>query len=152
MREHPLFGGWKMHKGTDYAAASGTPVRAVGDATVVIAGQAHGYGNLIELRHRNGYLTRYGHLRAFATGIHPGAHVTIGQTIGYVGMTGFATGPHLHFEVLVNGVQRDPRVALKSTGGDPIPSADRAAFDALQGQLLVALQTPPGTAVRLALR
>jgi murein DD-endopeptidase MepM/ murein hydrolase activator NlpD len=152
MREHPLFGGWRMHKGTDYAAPMGTPVRAIGDAVVVIAGQAHGYGNLIELRHRNGYLTRYGHLRAFATGIHPGAHVTIGQTIGYVGMTGFATGPHLHFEVIVNGVQRDPRVALKSTGGDPIPAADRAAFEALQGQLLVALQTPPGTAVRLALR
>ncbi|HWZ61061.1 MAG TPA: M23 family metallopeptidase [Gemmatimonadaceae bacterium] len=152
MREHPILGGWKQHKGTDYAAASGTPVRAIGDAVVVIAGQAHGYGNLIELRHRNGYLTRYGHLRAFARGIRPGAHVSIGQTIGYVGMTGLATGPHLHFEVLVNGVQRDPRVALKSTGGDPIPSVDRSAFQALQGQLLAGLQTPPGTAVRLALQ
>jgi murein DD-endopeptidase MepM/ murein hydrolase activator NlpD len=152
MREHPILGGWKQHKGTDYAAAAGTPVRAIGDAVVVIAGQAHGYGNLIELRHRNGYLTRYGHLRAFARGIRPGAHVSIGQTIGYVGMTGLATGPHLHFEVLVNGVQRDSRVALKSTGGDPIPSVDRPAFQALQGQLLAGLQTPPGTAVRLALQ
>jgi murein DD-endopeptidase MepM/ murein hydrolase activator NlpD len=152
MREHPILGGWRQHKGTDYAAASGTPVRAIGDAVVVIAGQAHGYGNLIELRHRNGYRTRYGHLRAFARGIRPGAHVSIGQTIGYVGMTGLATGPHLHFEVLVNGVQRDPRVALKTTAGDPIPAVDRSAFESLQGQLLTALQTPPGTAVRLALR
>jgi murein DD-endopeptidase MepM/ murein hydrolase activator NlpD len=152
MREHPILGGWREHKGTDYAAAAGTPVRAIGDAVVVIAGQAHGYGNLIELRHKNGFLTRYGHLRAFAAGIHPGAHVSIGQTIGYVGMTGLATGPHLHFEVLVNGVQRDPRTALKSTGGDPIPSADRPAFEALAGQMMAALQTPPGTAVRLALR
>jgi murein DD-endopeptidase MepM/ murein hydrolase activator NlpD len=152
MREHPILGGWRQHKGTDYAAAAGTPVRAIGDAVVVIAGQAHGYGNLIELRHRNGFLTRYGHLRAFARGIRPGAHVVIGQTIGYVGMTGLATGPHLHFEVLVNGAQRDPRVALKTTGGDPIPVVDRGAFQALQGQLLAALQTPPGTAVRLALQ
>jgi murein DD-endopeptidase MepM/ murein hydrolase activator NlpD len=152
MREHPILGGWRQHKGTDYAAAAGTPVRAIGDAVVVIAGQAHGYGNLIELRHRNGYRTRYGHLRAFAHGVRPGAHVTIGQTIGYVGMTGLATGPHLHFEVLVNGVQRDPRVALKSTGGDPIPTADRPAFQVAEGQLLTALQTPPGTVVRLAQR
>jgi murein DD-endopeptidase MepM/ murein hydrolase activator NlpD len=152
MREHPILGGWRQHKGTDYAAAAGTPVRAIGDAVVVIAGQAHGYGNLIELRHKNGFLTRYGHLRAFAKGIRPGVHVSIGQTIGYVGMTGLATGPHLHFEVIVNGVQRDPRVALKSTGGDPIPSADRPAFEVLEGQLLAGLQTPPGTAVRLALQ
>jgi murein DD-endopeptidase MepM/ murein hydrolase activator NlpD len=150
MREHPILGGWRQHKGTDYAAAEGTPVRAIGDGLVVFAGQAHGYGNLLELRHRNGFVTRYGHLRNFAHGIHGGVRVTIGQTIAYVGMTGLATGPHLHFEVLVGGVQRDPRVALKTTGGDPIPSADRAAFTAAQATLAAALQTPPGTPVRLA--
>lgn len=150
MREHPILGGWRQHKGTDYAAAAGTPVRAIGDGVVVFAGQAHGYGNLLELRHRNGFVTRYGHLRAFARGIHAGTHVTIGETVAYVGMTGLATGPHLHFEVLVNGVQRDPRVALKTTGGDPIPVADRPAFAAAQASLVTALLTPPGTPVRLA--
>jgi murein DD-endopeptidase MepM/ murein hydrolase activator NlpD len=150
MREHPILGGWRQHKGTDYAAAQGTPVRAIGDGVVNFAGQAHGYGNLLELRHRNGFVTRYGHLRNFAHGIHSGVHVTIGETIAYVGMTGLATGPHLHFEVLVGGVQRDPRVALKTTGGDPIPAADRAAFMAAQATLATALQTPPGTPVRLA--
>jgi murein DD-endopeptidase MepM/ murein hydrolase activator NlpD len=150
MREHPILGGWRQHKGTDYAAAEGTPVRAIGDGVVNFAGQAHGYGNLLELRHRNGFVTRYGHLRNFAHGIHNGVHVTIGETIAYVGMTGLATGPHLHFEVLVGGVQRDPRVALKTTGGDPIPAADRAAFAAAQATLATALRTPPGTPVRLA--
>lgn len=152
MREHPILGGWRQHKGTDYAAAAGTPVRAIGDAVVVIAGPAHGYGNLIELRHPNGFLTRYGHLRAFARGIRPGAHVTIGQTIGYVGMTGLATGPHLHFEVIVNGVQRDPRRALVATGGTPIPASDRVAFAAAETVYRAALQSAPGTSVRLALQ
>ena len=84
---------------------------------------------MIEIRHRNGFVTRYGHLRALRLGRSCRAHVSIGQTIAFVGMTGLATGPHLHFEVLVNGEQRDPRTALKQTGGDPIPrrSAPRSA-------------------------
>ena len=118
---------------------------------VVRAGWAGGYGNLIELRHPNGYHTRYGHLRAFAKGIHPGAKVSISQTIGYVGSTGLSTGPHLHFEVIVNGRQRDSRVALKNISGVPIPGSERAAFDARRSLLLASLDGTSGV-VRLAAR
>jgi len=150
-RYHPILKRWKTHEGTDYAANAGTPVRAVGDAVVVRAGWAGGYGNLIELRHPNGYHTRYGHLRAFAKGIHVGAHVNISQTIGYVGTTGLSTGPHLHFEVIVNGQQRDSRVALKNISGVPIAASERSAFEARRSLLLGSLNQQSGV-VRLAAR
>jgi murein DD-endopeptidase MepM/ murein hydrolase activator NlpD len=143
-RFHPILGRWKSHKGTDYAASSGTPVRAIGDAQVVRAGWAGGYGNVLELRHRNGYVTRYGHLRGFAKGVRAGARVEIGQTVAYVGTTGLSTGPHLHFEVLVNGVQRDSRSALLSTAGEPLLASERPAFDALRSRLLASLDGVQG--------
>ncbi len=144
MRLHPILKVWRAHKGTDYVAPAGTPVRAIGDGTVIFAGQKGGYGNVIDLRHYNGYVTRYGHLSRFATGIHRGVRVTIGKTIAYVGMTGLATAPHLHFEVLVNGVQRDPRVALRDRGsGQPVPSAQRSEFDALAQRSMGALRAGP---------
>src|SRR6185437_4069190 len=87
-REHPILGNWRMHKGTDYAADRGTPVRAIGDGVVLRAGWGNGYGNLLEIRHRNGFVTRYGHLSRFATGVHAGSHVSIGETVAYVGGTG----------------------------------------------------------------
>lgn len=151
-REHPVLGGWRLHKGTDYAANTGTPVRAIGDGVVVRAGWGNGYGNVVELRHRNGFVTRYGHLSRFARGLHTGARVTIGQTIAYVGSTGLATGPHLHFEVLVNGRQRDPRVALRSTGGEPIPAGERDEFARLKDQLLASLEAPSSGVTKLAQR
>jgi murein DD-endopeptidase MepM/ murein hydrolase activator NlpD len=86
-------------------------------------------------------VTRYGHLLRFASGIHVGARVDQGKTIAYVGMTGLATAPHLHFEVLVNGVQRDPRVALKSTGGEPLVATDRPAFEAERERCRSAMQS-----------
>lgn len=132
LRFHPILGAWRNHKGTDYAAAMGTPVRTVGDGVVIFAGWKGGYGNAIDVRHRNGFVTRYGHMRNFARGIHSGTRVKIGETIGFVGMTGLATGPHLHFEVIVNGVQHDPRVALRSKAGDPIPLSERALFDQIR--------------------
>ena len=138
-RKHPILGTWRSHKGTDYAASSGTPVRAIGDGVVIFAGRKGGYGNAIDIRHPNGYVTRYGHLRGFAKGIRSGHRVSIGQTIGYVGMTGLATGPHLHFEVLVNGVQRDPRVALRDKAGLPVPAAERTRFDMMRTTLLAQL-------------
>lgn len=141
-REHPIFGRWKMHKGIDYAAAIGTPVRAIGDGTVIRAGWGTGFGRVLEIRHRNGYISRYGHLSGFAKHTHVGAHVAEGETVAFVGMTGWATGPHLHFEVLVNGVQRDPRRALKNVSGDPVPSSERAAFGALRDARLAALDAP----------
>ena len=140
-RYHPILGVWKQHKGTDYAASAGTPVRAIGEGTVIRAGWGSGYGNVLEIRHRNGFVSRYGHLRAFASGVRSGSHVMIGQTVAYVGMTGLATGPHLHFEVLVDGVQRDPRSALRDRSGDPVPSSERPAFETQRALVMAALES-----------
>ena len=144
MRKHPILGAWKAHKGTDYAANAGTPVRAIGDGVVTSAGRRGGYGNMIELRHRNGFVTRYGHLRAFSPAAHEGARVTMGQTIGFVGMTGLATAPHLHFEVIVGGVQRDSRTALRQSAGTPLAAGDRAAFARARMEAAGALDHPAG--------
>jgi len=138
-RRHPVLGIWRKHKGTDYAAAMGTPVRSIGDGVVVFAGRKGGYGNVIDIRHRNGFVSRYGHLRNFAKGVRSGTRVTIGSTIGAVGKSGLATGPHLHFEVLVNGVQRDPRIALRMKGGEPIPSSERGVFQQIRTRTLATL-------------
>jgi murein DD-endopeptidase MepM/ murein hydrolase activator NlpD len=138
-RKHPIFGEWRNHTGTDYAAAEGTPVRAIGDGVVIFAGRKGGYGNMIDIRHRNGMVSRYGHMRGFASGIRPGSRVTMGSTIGYVGMTGWATGPHLHFEIRVNGVARDPKLALQSRSGEPIPADERSLFQKMRNQTLASL-------------
>jgi murein DD-endopeptidase MepM/ murein hydrolase activator NlpD len=138
-RKHPIFGQWRNHTGTDYAAPTGTPIRAIGDGFVVFVGRKGGYGNVIDIRHRNGMVSRYGHMRNFAAGMRPGTRVTMGNTIGYVGSTGFATGPHLHFEIRVGGVARDPRLALQSKGGEPIPSSERSLFQKMRNQTLASL-------------
>jgi murein DD-endopeptidase MepM/ murein hydrolase activator NlpD len=151
-REHPILGGWRQHKGTDYAAATGTPVRAIGDGVVVHEGWGNGYGNMLEIRHRNGFVTRYGHLSRFASSVHVGSRVAIGETVAFVGSTGLATGPHLHFEVLVNGQQRDPRTALKATGGDPVPASERNTFAQLRDRLLASLDAPITGVTKLAAR
>lgn len=138
-RKHPIFGEWRNHTGTDYAAAMGTPVRAIGDGVVVFAGKKGGYGNVIDIRHRNGMVSRYGHMRNFATGMHSGSRVAMGSTIGYVGMTGWATGPHLHFEIRVGGVAQNPKVALQSRGGEPIPANERSLFQRMRNQTMASL-------------
>jgi murein DD-endopeptidase MepM/ murein hydrolase activator NlpD len=152
MRKHPIAGTWRAHKGTDYAANAGTPVRAVGDGVVIHAGWRGGYGNTIEVRHPNGFVTRYGHLRGFARGVRSGTRIGISETVGYVGMTGLATGPHLHFEVLVNGVQRDPRKALAARSAEPIPAADRVAFEAVRAQLVATMDGGTTDVRTLAMR
>jgi murein DD-endopeptidase MepM/ murein hydrolase activator NlpD len=151
MRKHPILGVWRRHAGTDYAASQGTPIRSVGDGVVIFAGRKGGYGNAIEVRHRNGFVSRYGHLRGYAKSIRRGTRVSIGQTIGFVGMTGLATAPHLHFEVLVGGVQRNPRVALAMKGGEPLPASERASF-AQERRALIALLDQAAGSVRLAAR
>jgi murein DD-endopeptidase MepM/ murein hydrolase activator NlpD len=143
-RKHPVLGTWRQHQGMDYAANSGTPVRTIGDGTVIFAGRKGGYGNTVEVRHPNGYVTRYGHLKSFATGIRSGARVNIEQTIGYVGMTGLATGPHLHFEVFVGGVQKDPRRVLQATAGPPLVGADLELFGRIRTAAVFALDQPAG--------
>src|SRR6185503_332429 len=146
-RRHPVLGIFRRHQGTDYAAGSGTPVRAIGDGIVIAAGSRGGYGNVIDVRHTNGIVTRYGHLRGFAKGVRGGARVAMGQTIGFVGMTGLATGPHLHFEVLVNGVARNPRTTLQAKAGPPLPAAQRAEFDALRLRYLARIEQQGGSRV-----
>jgi murein DD-endopeptidase MepM/ murein hydrolase activator NlpD len=148
-RFHPVLGITRRHEGTDYAAAPGTPVMAAGDGVVVRAGWAGGYGNLIELRHRNGITTRYGHLRGFARGVHAGGRVEQGQTIGYVGSTGLATGPHLHYEFRVNGVARDSR-RVELGNGAPIGNDLRSGFDAERDRLLQLLHTEASASVASA--
>lgn len=109
MREHPILGFTRMHQGVDFAVPAGTPIMASGDAVVARAGwDAGGYGNLVVLRHDGSYSTAYGHMSRIAKGIKPGTRVRQGQVIGYVGMTGLATGPHLHYEVRINNKPVNP--------------------------------------------
>lgn len=143
-RKHPVLGTWRQHQGMDYAASSGTPVRSIGDGVVVFAGRKGGYGNTVEVRHPNGFVTRYGHLRGYAKNIRKGTRVDISETIGYVGMTGLATGPHLHFEVLVNGVQRDPRRALDVPAGPPLSGQDLNLFQRIRDAAVFSLEQPAG--------
>jgi murein DD-endopeptidase MepM/ murein hydrolase activator NlpD len=147
-RRHPILGTVRNHKGTDYAAAPGTPIRALGDGTVIKAGWGGGYGNVVEIRHPNGYVTRYGHMRGFNKGIHAGARVKMGETIGFVGTTGLSTGPHLHFEVLVNGVQRNSQKAFMAASGDPVPAVEKDSFQSIRDRLLPQLE---GIAVNTAI-
>jgi murein DD-endopeptidase MepM/ murein hydrolase activator NlpD len=138
-RFHPVLGRTRRHEGTDYAARTGTPVMAAGDGVVLRAGWVGGYGNLVELRHLNGITTRYGHLRGLARKIRRGARVEQGQVIGYVGSTGLASGPHLHYEFRLNGVAKDSR-RVKIGSGAAVPKSDRAAFEQERDRLLVLLR------------
>lgn len=108
MRVHPISGMWKQHKGIDFAAPVGTPIRATGDGHVEFAGSQGGYGNLVVLQHGGSYSTAYAHMSHLASGIRRGAHVSQGDVIGYVGTSGWSTGPHLHYEFRVNNDARDP--------------------------------------------
>ena len=103
MRKHPILGFNKMHRGTDFAAPTGTPIMASGSGVVEMAQRYKGYGNFIRIRHNSTYKTAYAHMSKFAKGVRRGARVNQGQIIGYVGSTGLSTGPHLHYEVIKNG-------------------------------------------------
>jgi len=127
-RFHPVLGVARPHNGIDYAAAPGTPVRAVGDGVITRAGWGGGYGNVVDIRHAQGYSSRYAHLRGFAPGIRNGTRVRQGDLIGYVGATGLATGPHLHFEFHANGRPVDPN-SIRHLTGEPVPSRHRGLFD-----------------------
>ena len=139
MRMHPLLGYSKMHKGVDFGAPTGTAIYAAGDGVVTRAGRVSGYGNYVELEHNAQYATAYGHLSAFARGLHEGERVRQGEVIGYVGMSGMATGPHLHYEVHYQGVQIDPlSVRMPATtrlGGDDL-KAFEAERDRIERRLL----------------
>lgn len=143
-RYHPVLHRWRAHQGIDYAADPGTPVRTIADGVVVRAGWAGGYGRMVEIRHANGIVTRYGHLSKFTPGLQPRMQVSQGTVIGAVGSSGLATGPHLHFELRVNGVATDPRF-LPREGGTPIAEEDRVSF-VLQQQKLRGLMDEPAVA------
>jgi murein DD-endopeptidase MepM/ murein hydrolase activator NlpD len=129
MRFHPILHKWKAHLGTDYAAATGTPVRTVGEGVVTFAGEQNGFGNVIVIKHNATDETLYAHLsRIF---VRPGHQVSQGQKIGAVGATGWATGPHLHFEFRVNGVHKDPVQIARRSDAAPISAAAQAEFDRL---------------------
>jgi murein DD-endopeptidase MepM/ murein hydrolase activator NlpD len=129
MRFHPVLQKWKAHLGTDFAAATGTPARTVGDGVVEFAGVQNGYGNVIFVKHRNGHETVYAHLSKI--NVRVGQTVSQGQTIGLVGSTGWATGPHLHFEFRVNGAQQDPMTIAKQSESVPVSGAAMPAFKQL---------------------
>ncbi|WP_342394937.1 M23 family metallopeptidase [Rhodoblastus acidophilus] len=116
MRFHPILHYTRPHNGVDWAAPIGTPIFAAGNGTIIKAGWDSGYGRRVEIEHNNGYVTTYNHMSAFARGLREGAHVKQGQIVGYLGASGLATGPHLHYEVIVNGHFVDPlRVRLAKT-------------------------------------
>ena len=154
-RLHPVRGGHRPHLGIDYGAPIGTPVIAVANGTVVSAGRSGGSGNMVRLRHTNGYETYYLHLSSFANGIRRGARVTQGQLIGRVGRTGLATGPHLDFRMRKNGTFVNPLLEHRNLPpGDPVPVADLAAFgevrDLARSRLLSPLSLPGTAATVLA--
>ncbi|MFJ4113082.1 peptidoglycan DD-metalloendopeptidase family protein [Pseudomonas sp. NPDC089758] len=126
-RKHPILNKIRAHKGVDYAAPRGTPIKAAGDGRIELAGRRGGYGNTVIIAHGNRYKTLYGHMQGFAKGIKTGSSVKQGQIIGYIGTTGLSTGPHLHYEFQVNGVHVDP-LSQKVPMADPIAKAERQRF------------------------
>ena len=145
-RFHPFLQTTRAHKGIDFAAPVGTPIRATGDGVVTFAGAQNGYGNVIMIQHAGDYSTVYAHLSRFAAETRSGARVHQGDTIGYVGQTGWATGPHLHYEFRVDGEARNP-FAIELPTAHPIASEDRPAFVLAIAPLVTELQvahTAPG--------
>jgi murein DD-endopeptidase MepM/ murein hydrolase activator NlpD len=140
-RLHPILGYTRMHKGIDFAVPTGTPVMAAGSGTVSFAGVAGEYGNFVVINHGNGYSTAYGHLSRFGNGIRPGAHVSQGDVVAYSGMTGLATGPHLHYEIRVNNTQVNPATVKVASGrkleGDELKGffAERGHIETLEASL-----------------
>lgn len=139
-RKHPVLHTIRAHKGTDYAASRGTPIKATGDGKVVFAGRKGGYGKVVILQHGQTYKTLYAHMHNYARGIRTGSRVRQGQVIGYVGSTGLATGPHLHYEFYQNGAVRNP-VTVKLPHASPIAKTDKAAFLTLAKQMEGQLST-----------
>jgi murein DD-endopeptidase MepM/ murein hydrolase activator NlpD len=127
MRHHPLLQQWRAHNGVDYAAPMGTRVRATGDGVVEFAGRRNGYGNVVVLRHNGGFTTYYAHLQGFGRGIRQGARIAQGEILGYVGQSGWTTGPHLHYEFHVRNQHRNP-LTIAMPAAHPVPHHQLVAF------------------------
>jgi murein DD-endopeptidase MepM/ murein hydrolase activator NlpD len=150
-RRHPILGYTKMHTGVDWAAPMGTPIYASGNGTIEKAGWESGYGKYIRIKHNYGYETAYGHMTAFARGMEPGVKVRQGQLIGYVGSTGQSTGPHVHYEILVNGRFVDP-MRIKLPRGRVLEGPVLASFererDKVDGMMTQPTRAAQATATR----
>ena len=148
MRFHPILHKWRAHKGIDYAAPVGTHVKATADGTVEFAGWQGGYGKVLMLRHQGGFSTRYAHLSSFATGLHRGSRVHQGDVIGHVGRTGWATGPHLHYEFRVHDQVRNP-LTIALPAATPVPAEELAAFRSVSEPLAAELNLLKNTNLAL---
>jgi len=137
-RLHPIFKTSRPHRGVDYAASTGTPVKADGDGKISFAGKQNGYGNVVIIDHGRGYQTLYAHLNGFARSTKRGARVQQGKIIAYVGQTGWATGPHLHYEFRINGTHKNP-VTVKLPNDDPMPKADLKKYLPYAKQIVATL-------------
>lgn len=147
-RMHPVLHKMRAHKGVDYAAPRGTPIKATGDGKVILAGVKGGYGNTIIVQHGNRYRTLYAHMQGFAKGMKSGTTVKQGQVIGYIGATGLATGPHLHYEFHVNGVHVDP-LGEKLPMADPIAGNEKQRFMQRAQPLMARMDQERNTALAL---
>jgi murein DD-endopeptidase MepM/ murein hydrolase activator NlpD len=145
-RFHPILNRIRAHRGTDYAAPTGTPVRAAGDGRVIFAGIKGGYGNVLEIDHGRGIVTRYGHLSRFGSNTRVGRRVDQGSVVAYVGMSGLATGPHLHYEYQINGVFQNPQT-VKLPEAVPIDAKLRDEFMTKTQPYLASLDLPIGPAL-----
>ena len=149
-RFHPILQRWRAHRGVDYAANTGTPVMATADGVVIHRGPKGGLGNAVEIRHPNGFVTRYGHLSRFNRQVVVGTRVRQEQVIGYVGSTGLATGPHLHYEMLRHGRHVDP-LSVDLPAGDPVPEDDMGRWvEEMTPRLALLEQLPPPGLARFA--
>lgn len=146
MRFHPILKTWQAHLGTDFGAPTGTPVRTVGDGVIEFAGVQNGFGNVVFVRHNAGDVTVYAHLSRID--VRPGQRIDQGQRIGLVGATGWATGPHLHFEFRVNGVNKDPVDVARRSQGMALTAAARPTFDRMAGVMRAQLQAAGTTFAR----
>lgn len=143
-RKHPILNKIRAHKGVDYAAPHGTPIKSAGDGKVLLAGRKGGYGNTVVIQHGNRYRTLYAHMQGFAKGVRNGANVKQGQIIGYIGTTGLSTGPHLHYEFQVDGVHVDP-LGLKLPMADPIAKNETQRFMQLSKPLMARMDEERAT-------
>jgi murein DD-endopeptidase MepM/ murein hydrolase activator NlpD len=147
-RRHPILNKIRAHKGVDYAAPRGTPIKAAGDGKIALAGRKGGYGNTVVIQHGSRYRTLYAHMQGFAKGIRTGGNVKQGQIIGYIGTTGLSTGPHLHYEFQVNGTHVDP-LSQKLPMADPIASSEKARFLQLSKPLMARMDQERSTQLAL---
>jgi murein DD-endopeptidase MepM/ murein hydrolase activator NlpD len=143
LRRHPILQQWRAHQGVDYGAPPGTKVKATGEGVVAFAGRKGGYGNLVVLRHYGGYSTYYAHLRDFARGLKQGKRVLQGETVGYVGQTGWATGPHLHYEFRVHEQNRNP-LTMVFPSAQPLLQIEFPAFKRASEPLLARMDLLKG--------